>query len=292
MAATALLALLSIALHNAGAVTIAINNSCPFPVWPGWISGEGGELPQLGAQLESMQSMQLDVPRGWGGRFWGRTGCLFDTATGRGTCQTGDCGNSLACGAAGGIPPVTLTEFKLNGYDARDFYDVSLVDGYNLPVRVTPSDARCPAVGCHSDVNANCPRELQVAIHGRVVGCKSACEAFQTDAFCCRGAHSQSQSCSPTQYSRIFKQHCPQAYSYAYDDLSSTFTCASGAGYAIEFCPGGAGAQQQRRRPPRRHGLEDIVLNAAGHGGHGRVVNSSRDGARYHRRQGHHHHQR
>ncbi|MCI07889.1 thaumatin-like protein 1-like, partial [Trifolium medium] len=29
---------------------------------------------------------------------------------------------------------------------------------------------------------------------------------------------------------------CPKAYSYAYDDASSTFTC-SGADYSITFCP-------------------------------------------------------
>lgn len=35
---------------------------------------------------------------------------------------------------AQGIPPVTLAEFALRQADGKDFYDVSLVDGYGLPV--------------------------------------------------------------------------------------------------------------------------------------------------------------
>lgn len=33
---------------------------------------------------------------------------------------------------------------------------------------------------------------------------------------------------------------CPDAYSYAYDDLLSTFTVPTGKGFEITFCPGGA----------------------------------------------------
>ncbi|EMS65924.1 hypothetical protein TRIUR3_18424 [Triticum urartu] len=35
----------------------------------------------------------------------------------------------------------------------------------------------------------------------------------------------------------VFKAACPAAYSYAYDDASSTFTCSGAATYHITFCP-------------------------------------------------------
>jgi hypothetical protein len=36
----------------------------------------------------------------------------------------------------------------------------------------------------------------------------------------------------------FFKNACPCAYSYAYYDATSTFTCASGtASYLLVFCP-------------------------------------------------------
>ncbi|MQL41280.1 hypothetical protein EI012_25510 [Escherichia coli] len=40
-----------------------------------------------------------------------------------------------------------------------------------------------------------------------------------------------------TNYSQFFEQQCPDAYSYAYDDKSSTFTCSARPDYAITFCP-------------------------------------------------------
>lgn len=72
---------------------------------------------------------------------------------------------------------------------------------------------------------------------GSVIACKSACEALNQDQYCCRGAYNTPETCPPTNYSQIFKSQCPQAYSYAYDDKSSTFSCTGGANYAITFCP-------------------------------------------------------
>ncbi|KHN12734.1 Pathogenesis-related protein 5 [Glycine soja] len=53
--------------------------------------------------------------------------------------------------------------------------------------------------------------------------------------YCCTGDHNTPQTCPPTHYSEIFKNACPTAYSYAYDDASSTCTC-SGSDYRITFC--------------------------------------------------------
>jgi hypothetical protein len=68
----------------------------------------------------------------WSGRVWARTGCNFD-ANGVGPCEVGDCGNKLQCNGAGGVPPVSLAEFTTGDLD---FYDVSFVDGANVPIEV------------------------------------------------------------------------------------------------------------------------------------------------------------
>jgi len=119
----------------------------------------------------------------------------------------------------------------------QDFYDVSLVDGYNVQMKITPQGGSgdCKTAGCVSDVNAICPKELQVTGPSGVAACKSACEAFNKPEYCCTGAYSTPATCPPTNYSKIFKQACPSAYSYAYDDASSTFTCTN-ANYEISFC--------------------------------------------------------
>ncbi|XP_010521235.1 PREDICTED: thaumatin-like protein [Tarenaya hassleriana] len=228
--------LLVIILYGAksseGARVFTIVNACKYKIWPAIMPGEhfnGG-----GFELKSGQSIVFRAPVAWSGRIWARTGCNFD-AKGKGKCLTGACGSSLRC-TASGEPPATLTEFTLA---TPDFYDVSLVDGFNLPVLVTPVNGQgnCSAAGCDGDVNGECPPELAVKSGkgGKAVACKSACEVFDRDEYCCRGVYGNPVVCQPTYYSKIFKKACPTAYSYAYDDPTSIFTC-TGTDYIITFC--------------------------------------------------------
>ncbi|GKV51671.1 hypothetical protein SLEP1_g58303 [Rubroshorea leprosula] len=150
----------------------------------------------------------------------------------------------MACSGGGGAPPVTLAKFTLNGAGGLDFYEVSLAQGYNLPMMVVPQSGNggnCSSTGCAADLNEDCPVELKI-IDGSnegvpVVACKSACDAFRDAQNCCRGAYASPDTCKPSIYTEFFRNACPQAYSYAYDDGTSTFTCI-GADYVITFCPG------------------------------------------------------
>ncbi|GAV71820.1 Thaumatin domain-containing protein [Cephalotus follicularis] len=221
--------------------TFTIINKCSYTVWPGILSGAGtSQLPTTGFGLQPGQSTSLSIPTGWSGRLWGRTFCTQDPTTSKFTCLTGDCGSStLECSGRGAEPPATLAEFTLNGANGLDFYDVSLVDGYNLPMSVSPqggTGGNCTATGCAVDLNAACPAELKVSDNGESVACKSACLAFGDPKYCCSGAYATPDTCKPSFYSQLFKSACPRAYSYAYDDGTSTCTCL-GADYVITFCP-------------------------------------------------------
>ncbi|KAL9271718.1 Pathogenesis-related thaumatin-like protein [Drosera capensis] len=216
-----------------------ILNKCSYTIWPGTLCGNGvAVLGQGGFELASGASVQLSAPRNWSGRFWARTGCDF-SSSGAGTCTTGDCGNVLHC-TGEGVPPASLVEFTLNGAGGQDFYDVSLVDGYNVGVSVAPRGGMgaCQNAGCVRDLNLSCPVELQLKDgKGIVVACKSACMAFGSPDYCCTGEHGSPQTCLPTKYSEIFKAACPMAYSYAFDDPTSTCTCSGAGEYIITFCP-------------------------------------------------------
>ncbi|KAL2456444.1 thaumatin-like protein 3 [Forsythia ovata] len=235
-----LVALFFIGSTIVSATVFTLQNSCSYTIWPGTLSGNGGAILEDGGfALAPGETIRLPGPPGWSGRFWARTRCNFDDA-GNGKCITGDCGGTLKC-SGGGEPPVSLVEFTLaNENTAKDFYDVSLVDGYNVGLGVRPSGGSgdCQYAGCVADLIGTCPKELQVtdSSSGSVVACRSACAAFNTPEFCCTGEHSTPATCSPTQYSQMFKNACPTAYSYAYDDASSTCTC-SGSDYLITFCP-------------------------------------------------------
>ncbi|XP_010277230.1 PREDICTED: pathogenesis-related protein 5 [Nelumbo nucifera] len=227
------------------ACTFTVTNNCPHTIWPGTLAGAGTpQLPATGFQLDSGGSVRIETTPGWSGRVWARTGCTFDES-GVGTCETGDCGGRLECNGNGATPPVSLFEITLGKGSDKDFYDVSIVDGYNLPLVAAPRGiyGGCNATGCVSDLNTGCPKELQVVggvESGGVVACRSACEAFGLDQYCCSGEYANPTTCRPSSYSTIFKTACPKAYSYAFDDRTSTFTCKAYE-YAIIFCPTGNG---------------------------------------------------
>ncbi|RAL44396.1 hypothetical protein DM860_011673 [Cuscuta australis] len=164
-------------------------------------------------------------------RIWGRTNCNFD-ASGRGGCQTGDCGGLLQC-TGWGKPPNTLAEFALNQFNNLDFFDISNVDGFNIPMQFGPTNPgadKCHAISCTPpDLVGQCPGQLKVD-----GGCNNPCTAFGTPEYCC----TNNISCGPTNYSRFFKDRCPDAYSYPKDDATSTFACPAGTtDYRVVFCP-------------------------------------------------------
>ncbi|KAM6554362.1 hypothetical protein CsatB_015124 [Cannabis sativa] len=209
-----------------------IVNYCKEVIWPAMTNSNnftGGGIPPL----KPGQSTVYTAPPQWSGRIWARTGCNFDK-DGNGKCQTGSCGTLLNC-TGPSTPPASIAEFNLN--ETMDYYDVSLVDGFNLPIVVKPSNGtgNCSSVGCEGDLRQSCPAELRDEATGKVVACRSACDVFERDEYCCRGMYSNPVSCVATNYSRIFKEFCPMAYSFAYDDPTSVVTC-SGADYTLTFC--------------------------------------------------------
>jgi Thaumatin family len=206
--------------------------------WPGSVSG------RTGWTLPPGRSISITVPNTWNARLWGRTGCRFD-ARGRGTCLTGDCNGRYQCSGWGEIP-ATLAEYDLDSFDHLDFYDVSMVDGSNLPMYITVTHGRAgrrvsangceQGHGCTSTVK--CPVALQVHRGGELVGCISPCARFETDRYCCRGQYAQ--GCSPARtwpidYALVFKRAEPYAYSWSGDDAASVFTCGGECGYRITF---------------------------------------------------------
>jgi hypothetical protein len=169
--------------------------------------------------------MKLCMPAGWGGRFWARTACTdsgssLDCVTGQ--CGTPD-GDHVCTESANGVTLFEPTfDADAGGGVILDYYDVSLVGGYNVPMRVVPSVAGCPRAECTSDLKATCPRPLWVTSGtcststdcpegglcraGQcVVGCSDPCDACKQanppahlrcdkfeDLYCCAADHTAS----------------------------------------------------------------------------------------------------
>jgi hypothetical protein len=320
-----------------GTRTFTFVNQCSFdvflgaqgdPISPGTSCGAGcpagsvcntsnqlctSLVPSVNPQLSPGQSTALTLPASWGGRFWPRTECT--TANGKTTCATGDCGGNLVCPVGvGGAPPATLAEFTLvPPSSGTDFYDVSNVDGSNIPLSIAPTPgtfdtapppgtnlpfycgspgctANCgPLPACAWNLDSTCPSELQdLDSSGNLVGCRSAGQecavnpssptldcANEVDLYRCTGggpndvsgscysagatstccgcpSDSPAGSCQssnprwtppslPGALAQVFKNACPTAYSFPFDDLTSTFTClgssSANPSYTITFCP-------------------------------------------------------
>nr|XP_018673866.1 PREDICTED: thaumatin-like protein isoform X2 [Musa acuminata subsp. malaccensis] len=221
-------------------IQLVLVNHCKDGVWPGVLGSAGHNSPEGGGfHLGVGQETVLDVPSGWSGRIWGRQGCCFDE-NGKGSCDSGDCGGLLRCNGTGGTPPATVVEMTLGTHRSPlHFYDVSLVEGFNLPVTIAPvgGGKGCGGVaGCQVDLNTCCPSRFEVKQKGKVVGCKSACLALKTDKYCCTGEYGSPERCKPTLFSHLFKSICPRAYSFAYDS-SSTLNMCRASRYLITFCP-------------------------------------------------------
>jgi hypothetical protein len=227
----------------ATARTITVVNAVDQTIWVATDRNKEHPLPVTGWKLKPGQSTTFTVDDTWGGRIWGRTGCTFDTV-GKGHCETGDCGGVFQC-SGGGATPATLAELTLDAWSGLDFYDVSMVDGANLPMYVNVghtttrdpvSQTGCSAGGCTKPVD--CPAAMQVTVGGRVVACTTPCAAFGGDAYCCRGAWAGRANCVPSRwpvdYTQVFKKAEPYAYSYAFDD-SATMSCKGGCSYRITF---------------------------------------------------------
>ncbi|KAI8996655.1 thaumatin family-domain-containing protein [Trametes punicea] len=247
--------------------TFTIINQCPFTIWPAMFTdlSAGTAVPDFptGWEAPASNSVTFTVPDDWkAGRIWGRRDCDFTITTGP-TCLDGWCNGGLLCdpSTGTGVPPATVAEWTLQGDGNRDFYDVSLVDGYNLPMAITTS-VDCPIADCPVDLGPNCPAPLKGPFDstGFPVGCKSACAANldgdpNDSANCCSGSHDTPETCpsSGVQYYEYFKGNCPNSYAYAFDESSGTalWTCDSGlnADYTLTFCPSISSANAQSASP-------------------------------------------
>lgn len=205
--------------------SFTVTNHCSQTIWAAALPAT--TFPGGVVEMAPGYSFQVGVDNGWSGRIWGKVEC--STTNGK-----------LAC--AGDPFPSSLAEFTLTKTlpTGLDFYDVSLVDGFNLPIEIvalghTPDPSHpydCGDPSCTQNLNATCPQVLKDEVAGQVIACANdECKVLANN-------DASSPDCIyPNQYTEFFKTACPTAYSYPYDDPTSTFTCKGLNDYAVVFCP-------------------------------------------------------
>jgi hypothetical protein len=131
-----LLVCVLLGLTSLEARQITFTNKCGYKLWIAPLTNaQGPVLPPGIMGLDNGQTGTYQIPNsGWGGRFWPKSGCDADGEY----CEVGQ---SVAPCDGGCDPPAeTKVEFFFPGDDVPGavWYDVSLVDGYSLPVEIVP----------------------------------------------------------------------------------------------------------------------------------------------------------
>ncbi|ORY73429.1 thaumatin [Leucosporidium creatinivorum] len=239
----------SLLAGQALARTITVSNGCNYTVWPALFTNPGITPPDvaMGWEAAAGSIVDLTVAAGWGGRVWGRTECDFSSDSALpSTCATGGCNGGLECDKTSGtgVAPATLAEWTLDA-DGSDWYDISVVDGFNIPMTLTNTGGGRNS-SCSTDLNPGCPEALQVLdSDDEVIGCNSDCAADPTnEAACCSGSqHSTPETCpsSGVEHYQYFKDGCTDGYAYAYDESSESalfkLDSSTEADYTVTFCP-------------------------------------------------------
>ncbi|KAH8551965.1 thaumatin [Umbelopsis sp. PMI_123] len=232
---TSLLLAVSTALlwDLATAKNLVLKNNCAKPIQAGVL--QNGQSSPTYYTISTGSSQTASLAANWGGRTWARIDCD----------QSSEQSNNTQCGVPGTPNPTSLAEFTFQGSGNQDFYDLSMVDGYNLPISIAPIGAsqgstqyQCGTPICKT--LPTCPSDLTVLTStGDLLSCQSDCSHYNEPQYCCTGAYGSASTCNGGPYAPMIKSACPDAYSFAYDDSTSTYTCDSGTatGYTITWCP-------------------------------------------------------
>ena len=175
---------------------LRVVSRCTKPIWIAHSTNLAGDQD---VELSAGEYHDYDIPAAGlaSTRFWPKLGC---DATGH-ACTVGDNGEGggAPCGATGCEPPFDSkfeATFAGTGSSDQTWYDLSLVDGYTLPLAVRPlgagaGDGTCVASDCSSLTLDVCPASEQDGLDLRVtdpadpsttIACLSPCKAWNYPA--------------------------------------------------------------------------------------------------------------
>ncbi|PNX90390.1 thaumatin-like protein 1-like, partial [Trifolium pratense] len=141
-------------------------NECEGTVWPALFTTGGDSMKQTTLySLRNSDTYTITTPVTWNGKLWGRTLCNGSQENLNFSCAIGDCGTrKISCdGNQVILPNVTVAEFRVGHGEVYYHYNVNVVEGFNIPLVVTPvtytgeHGMNCSSAGCPKNLNTMCP---------------------------------------------------------------------------------------------------------------------------------------
>jgi len=207
-----------------GSSTIRVINGCNREAI--WIAHCCNYNYPQNVKIEAGRSHDFKAYAGlMGFRLWPKMRCRSD---GNG-CRIGQSGGrGQTCGTDGNwrCQPHIDSKFEASFGTRRDYFDMSLVDGYTLPFKLKLRGCSIrnfgsfwDCSGLHLDV---CPRANREFYNGRLLGC-----------------HARGRPGRGTRtYIDLVHRKCPRTYAYDLDDKNGNHNCAHGTTYELTFlCP-------------------------------------------------------
>ncbi|KAG0583851.1 hypothetical protein KC19_3G166700 [Ceratodon purpureus] len=184
------------------ATKINVRNGCPYDVAACDNQAYGSKVTCYA--LQSDTSREKDVGVSWtAGLVWGFPSDNSDPV-----------GNTAKL-------QVNYAEFCIN-CGSQDYYDLSNVNAYNLPLMILSSNTQCASLNCTIPNLSSFCQAPNVLSGTPGMGC------LNTDG----------NGTVPTNGTKPFKEKCPTSYSYSKDDAgSAVIPCKTGSDYEVVFCP-------------------------------------------------------
>ncbi|KAJ7569733.1 hypothetical protein O6H91_01G090900 [Diphasiastrum complanatum] len=198
---------LLVLLISVDASTINIKNQCPQTITACSASQSASTACYVlgggsGSQL-------IDVGSNWpGGIVWGFPGSSGNPVD----------GNNAK-------PQANLAEFTI-GASGQDYYDISVVNAYNLPMQIDAigragSGTNCGTIQCSiPNVTSFC-QPPNTLTGGPGNGCYN---------------HDGPNTGAPTQGTQAFKNVCPETITFTTDTTGTVYGCSTGTNYEVVFC--------------------------------------------------------
>ncbi|KAH7910748.1 Osmotin thaumatin-like protein [Hygrophoropsis aurantiaca] len=176
-------------------------------------------------------STNMGISTNWDGAINVGTGCSSDGST----CTTGG-------PTWDGDTPFSRAEFNFYAIPGSVTYDISLIYGYNVGMKISSADASCDAFACTISSGCPVPGPGSDTCYSPCCSSASACSGGALPA----PAGGCVNNAGPGPNSPFYYNTCPNAYAFPDNDGADGYTPADNVDYTcgntaitLTLCPGG-----------------------------------------------------